>query len=69
MRTPMAGWKMLYTSRVLEREVESTYDTLDQARTAAWAVSWEEDNVLRIEGPHGEKLDPVTIANHAKRPK
>lgn len=69
MRTPMAGWKMLYTSRVLEREVESTYDTLDQARTAAWAVSWEEDNVLRIEGPHGEKLDPVTIANHPKRPK
>ena len=69
MRTPMAGWKMLYTSRVLEREVESTYDTLDQARTAAWAVSWEEDNVLRIEGLHGEKLDPVTIANHPKRPK
>jgi hypothetical protein len=64
----MAGWKMLYTSRVLERELESSYESLDQALSAAWAMSWHEGNVLRIEGPHGEKLDAVTIANHALRP-
>jgi hypothetical protein len=64
----MAGWKMFYASRVLEHELRSTYETLDQALSAAWAVSWHQGNVLRIEGPHGEKLDAVTIANHAMRP-
>ena len=64
----MARWKMLYTSRLLEHELESTYENLDQALSAAWAVSWHDGNVLRIEGPHGEKLDAVTIANHTKRP-
>lgn len=65
----MAGWKLFYTSRVLERAVESTFETLDQALKAAWAVSWRDGDVLRIEGPHGERLDAVTIANHPKRPK
>jgi hypothetical protein len=65
----MVGWKLFYTSRILEREVEATFETLDRALKAAWAVSWRDGDVLRIDGPHGEKLDAVTIANHLKRPK
>jgi hypothetical protein len=59
---------MIYTSPVPERETCSTHKSLDKALTAAWALDWEEGDVLRIEGPRGEKIDATTIANHPKRP-
>ena len=64
----MAEWKMIYTSPVPEHEICSTHESLDEALTAAWALDWKEGDVLRIEGPHGEKMDAPTIANHPYRP-
>jgi hypothetical protein len=59
---------MIYTSSVLERETCSTHETLGKALAAAWTLDWDEGDVLRIEGPHGEKMDATTIANHPTRP-
>jgi hypothetical protein len=65
----MAEWKMIYRSRVLEREAQSVHESLEQALHATWALSWREGEVMRIEGPQSEKLDADTIARHPKRPK
>jgi hypothetical protein len=59
---------MIYTNLVSEHEAWSIHESLDKALTAAWALDWEEGDVLRIEGPHGEKMNATTIANHPNRP-
>jgi hypothetical protein len=64
----LAKWRMVYTSSTPEHERCSTHESLDKALAAAWALGWEEGDVLRIEGPHGEKMDATTIANHPRRP-
>lgn len=64
----LAEWKMIYTSPIPEHETCSTHESLNKALTAAWTLDWEEGDVLRIEGPHGEKMDATTIANHPNRP-
>ena len=64
----MDEWKMIYKSAALEREAHSTHPTLEQALSAAWELHWREGEIMRIEGPHGEKMDSTTIVNHPKRP-
>jgi len=65
----LAEWKMIYTNLVPEHEAWSTHESLDKALAAAWALDWEEGDVVRIEGPHGEKMNATAIANHPDRPR
>jgi hypothetical protein len=42
---------VLHRSAALNREAHTTHDSLEQALAAAWALSWRDGEVLRIEGP------------------
>jgi len=64
----MEEWKMIYKSAALERKMHSMHPSLEAALSAAWGLHWREGEVMRIEGPHGEKVDSTTIVNHPKRP-
>ena len=53
--------KMIYKSAVLERETTRRNPHVNEALSAAWGPHWREDEVMRIEGQHGEQMDSTTI--------